>query len=94
METQALLVLETDEDYVRFGIPQDRLSPILTVTNSGVELTQRQDLQLSPLPTALSTEQLNNVAVEYNDTNETDSCQADQSECNLQVPCQRCVFLK
>ena len=34
----ALLVLETDEDYVRYGIPQDRLSPILVVTASGVQL--------------------------------------------------------
>ena len=32
----ALLVLETDEDYVRFGIPQDRLSPILVVEPGAV----------------------------------------------------------
>ena len=55
---QALLVLETDEDYVRFGIPQDRLSPILTVSSTGVQLTERQNLKLGPLPTPLSSQEL------------------------------------
>lgn len=52
---QALLVLETDADYVRFGIPQDRLSPILRVTSNGVELQSREAIQtaLPPLPVPL-----------------------------------------
>jgi len=60
---QALLVLETDEDYVRFGIPQDRLSPILTVSSTGVQLTERQNLKLGPLPTPLSSQELEGFLV-------------------------------
>jgi hypothetical protein len=57
------LVLETDEDYVRFGIPQDRLSPILTVSSTGVQLTERQNLKLGPLPTPLSSQELEGFLV-------------------------------
>lgn len=81
----ALLVLETDEDYVRFGIPQDRLSPILTVTSTGVQLTERQNLQLSPLPTPLSSQELEGLVPDYNATNSSESCDVGQSECNLRV---------
>ncbi|MEZ4367319.1 MAG: VIT domain-containing protein [Kofleriaceae bacterium] len=37
----ALLVLETDADYARFGIPRDALSDILVVTPRGLELQHR-----------------------------------------------------
>lgn len=81
----ALLVLETDEDYVRFGIPQDRLSPILTVSSTGVQLTERQNLKLGPLPTPLSSQELEGLIPDYNASNSTESCEVGQSECNLRV---------
>jgi cytochrome c-type biogenesis protein CcmH/NrfG len=37
----ALLVLESDHDYVRYGIKQDALSDILTVGDDGIALTKR-----------------------------------------------------
>lgn len=46
----ALLVLETDEDYARFGIAQDSLSPVLVVTGTGVQLVSRSDMSLPALP--------------------------------------------
>ena len=91
---KALLVLETDEDYVRFGIPQDRLTPILTVTSTGVALTDRQSLPLRPLPTGLTPQELTQITgfSEYNDTNTSQTCEVGQSECQLQVP--RCYEKK
>lgn len=91
---KALLVLETDEDYVRFGIPQDRLTPILTVTSTGVALTDRQSLPLQPLPTGLTPQELTQITgfSEYNDTNTSQTCEVGQSECQLQVP--RCYEKK
>lgn len=78
------MVLETDEDYVRFDIAQDRLSPILTVTSAGVELKARADLNLSPLPAGLSIEQLESLGLEGNNQSaDNESCTLDQSECNL-----------
>ena len=50
----ALLVLETDEDYVRYDIPQDRLSPILVVTAAGVQLQARSNMKLPALPTPIA----------------------------------------
>jgi len=83
----ALLVLETDEDYVRFGIPQDRLTPILTVTSTGVALTDRPSLPLRPLPTGLTPQELTQITgfSEYNDTNTSQTCEVGQSECQLQA---------
>eukprot|EP00931_Biecheleriopsis_adriatica_P121248 TRINITY_DN96334_c0_g1_i1.p1 TRINITY_DN96334_c0_g1~~TRINITY_DN96334_c0_g1_i1.p1 ORF type:complete len:1047 (-),score=178.29 TRINITY_DN96334_c0_g1_i1:21-3161(-) len=52
----ALLVLETDADYVRFSIPQDKLSPVLVVTDEGVKLSPRKDLVLLALPDPISVE--------------------------------------
>lgn len=46
----ALLVLETNEDYKRFGINQQTLKPILVVEADGVRLRQREDIVLSDLP--------------------------------------------
>jgi len=91
---KALLVLETDEDYVRFGIPQDRLTPILTVTSTGVALTDRPSLPLRPLPTGLTPQELTQITgfSEYNDTNTSQTCEVGQSECQLQVP--RCYEKK
>ena len=85
---KALLVLETDEDYVRFGIPQDRLTPILTVISTGVALMDRQSLPLRPLPTGLTLQELMQMTgfSEYNDTNTSQTCEVGQSECQLQVP--------
>ena len=78
----ALLVLETDADYVRFGIPQDRLSPILVVTSSGVQLLPRSDMTLSPLPLPLSPANLPSPPAS-NGTNGTftndTACQADEN---------------
>jgi tetratricopeptide (TPR) repeat protein len=41
----ALLVLETDEDYRRFGIAQNALANILRVGDEGIELVDRDELE-------------------------------------------------
>eukprot|EP00929_Paragymnodinium_shiwhaense_P093687 TRINITY_DN53905_c0_g2_i4.p1 TRINITY_DN53905_c0_g2~~TRINITY_DN53905_c0_g2_i4.p1 ORF type:complete len:1041 (+),score=216.71 TRINITY_DN53905_c0_g2_i4:65-3187(+) len=46
----AMLVLETEEDYVRFDIKRDSLRPLLVVTDSGVALRDRKDIVLPALP--------------------------------------------
>lgn len=83
----ALLVLETDADYVRFGIPQDRLSPILRVTSNGVELQSREAIQtaLPPLPVPLTPQELEGEDLElfWNFSNSSE-CAADQSECQME----------
>ncbi|CAK9101338.1 unnamed protein product [Durusdinium trenchii] len=84
----ALLVLETDADYVRFGIPQDRLSPILRVTSNGVELQSREAIQtaLPPLPVPLRTPQElegEDLELFWNFSNSSE-CAADQSECQME----------
>mmetsp|Transcript_66902 Transcript_66902/g.156832 ORF Transcript_66902/g.156832 Transcript_66902/m.156832 type:complete len:1018 (+) Transcript_66902:80-3133(+) len=69
----ALLVLETDEDYVRYGIPQDRLSPILVVTASGVQLMSRSNIHLSALPAPISDGELPRVELPPNETGSNSS---------------------
>ena len=49
----ALLVLETDADYERFGIDRTALSDILTVSNHGLTLTSRDQIHLPPAPVAV-----------------------------------------
>jgi tetratricopeptide (TPR) repeat protein len=49
-ELTALLVLETEEDYRRFGIRRDALADILTVNMLGVTLAQRTELAIPPRP--------------------------------------------
>jgi len=44
----ALLVLETEQDYARFGIERTSLADILTVQNGRVALEQRKDAVLAP----------------------------------------------
>jgi len=77
----ALLVLETDEDYVRFGIPQDRLSPILVVEPGGVTMRKREDIVLSALPSPIE------VEIDFNFSNSSNSSeQCEQGfECNLRL---------
>mmetsp|Transcript_2812 Transcript_2812/g.6735 ORF Transcript_2812/g.6735 Transcript_2812/m.6735 type:complete len:1021 (+) Transcript_2812:91-3153(+) len=69
----ALLVLETDEDYVRFDIPQDRLSPILVVTASGVQLMSRSNMQLPALPAPIAAGDLPIVELPPNETGSNSS---------------------
>ena len=46
----ALLVLETENDYARYGIKRTALADILVVGASGVELLQRAALANRPAP--------------------------------------------
>ncbi len=46
----ALLVLETEQDYVRYGLDRNALADILTVGPTGIEVVDRRQ-QLRPTPT-------------------------------------------
>ena len=53
----ALLVLETDADYERFGIDRTALSDILTVSEDGLALVSRNQVHLPPTPVATITKE-------------------------------------
>lgn len=46
----AMIVLETEADYARFGIARNALSDILVVDDSGVRLAARTDFVVPPVP--------------------------------------------
>ena len=46
----ALLVLETEEDYQRFGIERKALADILTVGPDGIAVVARRDFAFAPIP--------------------------------------------
>jgi hypothetical protein len=50
----ALLVLETEQDYLNFGIPRDALRPILVVGSYGIEMQGRREYYL-PVATTQTT---------------------------------------
>ncbi|HVK71411.1 MAG TPA: VIT domain-containing protein [Polyangium sp.] len=61
----ALLVLETENDYARFGIDRTALADILVVGRSGVELQSRKG---GPVAVAAGADEPPKVAQEKNDT--------------------------
>ena len=79
----ALLVLETDEDYVRYGIPQDRLSPLLVVTDSGVQLQARSAVKLPALPTPIPAGDLPTPEPGASNRSNDTVCESPDDSCNL-----------
>lgn len=80
----ALLVLETEQDYIRFGIPRANLAPILVTTDTGVELRERKDLLYPDLPSTTTTTMGTTVTTSTSTPNMTCSSSQQLSSCQSQ----------
>jgi tetratricopeptide (TPR) repeat protein len=50
-DTTALLVLESEQDYARYGLDRAALADVMVVGSSGIEVVRRQGRNAPPIPT-------------------------------------------